>query len=69
MELITADKDTVTIKMNQKDEFYRILSVFGSVTEEFDKLDREIHNLTSEQVTRIEEMLHEISKKLPRKKN
>ncbi len=69
MELITADKDTVTIKMNQKDEFYRILSVFGSVTEEFDKLDREIHNLTLEQVTRIEEMLHEISKKLPRKKN
>ena len=69
MELITADKDTITIKMNQKDEFYRILSVFGSVTEEFDKLDREIHNLTLEQVTRIEEMLHEISKKLPRKKN
>ena len=69
MELIAADKDTVTIKMNQKDEFYRILSVFGSVTEEFDKLDREIHNLTLEQVTRIEEMLHEISKKLPRKKN
>ncbi|MBL0338460.1 MAG: hypothetical protein IPP67_04650 [Rhodospirillaceae bacterium] len=69
MELIAADKDTVTIKVNRKDEFYAILAVLGSVSEEFNKLDREIHHLTLEQVTRIEESLHEISKKLPGKKN
>ncbi len=68
MELIAADKDTVTIKMNWKEEFNAIIAVFMSVSEEYQKLDREIHNLTWDQINEMEESLRKIGKKFPYKK-
>ncbi len=61
MELITADKETVTIKMNWKDEFSTIFMVFMSVYQEYDQLDREIHNRTHEEIGTIELALSAIS--------
>ncbi|MBL0338458.1 MAG: hypothetical protein IPP67_04640 [Rhodospirillaceae bacterium] len=68
MELIAADKDTVTIKMNRKEEFSTILAIFMSAYQEYDQLDQEIHNRTEEEIHKIEQALWEISKKLPYKK-
>ncbi len=65
MELITADKDTVTIKMNWKEEFSTIFAVFMAVYQEYDQLDREILNCTLEQVKKMEQSLWEIRQKFP----
>jgi len=65
MELIAADKDTVTIKMNRKEEFAPIFGVFLAVSQGYDQLDREIHNLTKQEIAKIELALSAIIKKLP----
>ncbi len=65
MELITADKDTVTIKMNRQDEFAIIRAIFMAVHQEYDQLDREILNCTLEQVKKMEQSLWEIRQKFP----
>ena len=53
MELVTADKDTVTIRMNWKDEFAHIFAIFLAVIQEYKNIDREIHNMTKEEVKKI----------------
>jgi len=65
MELITADKETVTIKMNRQDEFAIIRAIFMAVHQEYDRLDREILNCTLEQVKKMEQSLWEIRQKFP----
>ncbi|MBL0338453.1 MAG: hypothetical protein IPP67_04615 [Rhodospirillaceae bacterium] len=67
MELIAADKDTVTIKMNWKEEFNAIVAVFMSVNQEYEKLDEQIHNLSKDQIKRLKNAMTEIGKKFPLK--
>ncbi len=65
MELITADKDTVTIKMNWKDEFNAISAILLSAVQEYDSLDYQIHNLTKDQMKKLKNSIAEIGKKFP----
>ncbi len=65
MELISADKKTVTIKMNWKEEFSTIFAVFMAVYQEYDQLDKEIHNRTQEEIGQIELALSKISDQHP----
>ena len=66
MELINATQKTVTIKMNIKDEFLSMWSIFACVYQEYNCLDREIHNVSEEEVSKIERSLAAIMHKLPR---
>jgi len=65
MELIAADKDTVTIKMSWKDEFCNIWAIFSAVYQEYDQLDPEIHNVTEEEVLKIKKSLSTINDQAP----
>ena len=65
MELITADKDTVTIKMNWQDEFAHIFAIFLAVIQEYKNIDREIHNMSKEEVMKIILSLEFISDQCP----
>lgn len=65
MELIAADKNTVTIKMDVQKEFLPIFAVFMAVSQEYNKLDPEIHHLSKEQVRMIEKNLHQLLQRLP----
>ncbi len=65
MELITADKETVTIKMNWKDEFANIFAIFLAVIQEYKNIDREIHNMTKEEIMKIIVGLEAISDQSP----
>ncbi len=68
MELIAADKNTVTIKMNRQDEFATIVAIFMAVHQEYDQLDPEIHNVSEADVVRIEHALEDILDRLPARK-
>ena len=65
MELIAADKDTVTIKMNWQDEFAHIFAIFLAVIQEYKNIDREIHNMSKEEVMKIILSLEFISDQCP----
>jgi len=65
MELVTADKNTVTIKMNWKDEFAHIFAIFLAVIQEYKNIDREIHNMSKEEVMKIILSLEFISDQCP----
>ncbi|MBL0338456.1 MAG: hypothetical protein IPP67_04630 [Rhodospirillaceae bacterium] len=53
MELIAADKDTVTIKMNRKEEFDPILAAFTAVNKDYGIADHLLHELTKEEIARL----------------
>ena len=65
MELINATQKTVTIKMNVQKEFLPIFAVFMAVHQEYDQLDREIHNVSREEVAKIERSLAAVLHALP----
>jgi hypothetical protein len=52
--------------MNIKDEFLSMWSIFACVYQEYNCLDREIHNVSEEEVSKIERSLAAIMHKLPR---
>ncbi len=68
MELVEYNKGNVIIKMNCLKELIPIFSIFISVVQEYDQLDREIHNLEKDQIIDIENSLHDIIKKLSQDK-
>jgi hypothetical protein len=64
MKLVTYDDDTITIRMNRKDEFLRLYKIVPAVVQEYEQLDDAIIGLTKTEVGEVSSALDEIMDKL-----
>lgn len=64
MEILSYDRETVTIQMNRKDEFLRLYKIVPAVVQEYEQLDEDIIGLTKEQVKEVGEAIRVIAGKL-----
>lgn len=53
MKLIDYDKDSVTIKLDRKTEFARLLGIVMTASSEYESLDPELLMLSEEQVDKV----------------
>lgn len=65
MELVEYDGETVTIRMNIKKEYSRLLAIVGTVSSDYGKLDKEMLSLSESQVEKLAEDLFSLDKKIP----
>ena len=66
MELVAFDDHTVTVRMDQREEFFPMCSLILSVCTQYESLDEIELGMTSDQVMALFRRLEQIGARLPR---